>query len=368
MKVAFVITRSDVIGGASAHVRDLADAMARRGHAPCVLLGGAGEVTAQFDALGVPYRSLAHLKHPLSPAHDLRATHELMRHLEALSPDLVAVHSSKAGVIGRLAAQRLGLPVTYTAHGWSVLVGHGLRARAYRRIERWMAPRCARIITVSEADRRYALREGIGSAGQVVVVHNGVPDVGATGRADPGREPPRIVSVARLEEPKDHATVLRALAGVTDQPWDLDLVGSGPLEASLRGLADELAIAGRVHFLGSRRDVPERLAGAQIFVLASSVEGFPLSILEAMRAGLPVVASDVGGIREAVEDGATGALIAGGDVPAMRRALGALLADPARRRSWGAGGRRRYEQGFTFDHMYARTMGVFEAVLGERRG
>src|ERR1035441_5888237 len=109
--------------------------------------------------------------------------------------------------------------------------------------------------------------------------------------------------------PKDHRTLLAALAALRAQPWELDLVGAGPLEMEMRDLASELGLGGRVRFLGYVADPAPVLAGAQLFVLSSRSEAFPRSVLEALRAGLPVVASAVGGIGEAVTDGVNGLLV-----------------------------------------------------------
>ena len=129
--------------------------------------------------------------------------------------------------------------------------------------------------------------------------------------------------VARFSAQKDHTTLLRALAGLQDQPWELDLVGEGPRVAETESLAASLGIRERVHFLGQHMDVDQILARAQVGLLVTNWEGFPLSILEAMRAGLPVVASAVGGVGESVRDQETGIPRAG------RRGGTAPRADPA---------------------------------------
>jgi glycosyltransferase involved in cell wall biosynthesis len=113
-------------------------------------------------------------------------------------------------------------------------------------------------------------------------------------------------------------------------------------------------------------DVDQLLAGAQVSVLATNWEGFPLSILEAMRAGLPVVATSVAGIGEAVSDGKTGYLVPRGDVELLRDRVERLLTDPLLRLRLGRGGRSRYERHFTLDHFVARTLAVYQDVLSER--
>jgi glycosyltransferase involved in cell wall biosynthesis len=239
-----------------------------------------------------------------------------------------------------------------------------MRAAVYRWIERVTGPFAADMtITVSEYDRQLALKAGILSQDKMVTVHNGMPDVPPSLRARPDGAPVRLVMVARFGPQKDHPTLLRALADLRDVPWDLDLIGEGPLMAQTRDLAASLGIAERVRFLGQRMDVDRLLAAAHISVLATNWEGFPLSILEAMRAGLPMVASDVGGVSESVRDGATGYLVPPGHVGALRDRLRSLLTDSGLRARMGAAGREVYEREFTLDRSVSRTLEVYRKVL-----
>jgi glycosyltransferase involved in cell wall biosynthesis len=198
-----------------------------------------------------------------------------------------------------------------------------------------------------------------------VVIHNGMPDVPTHLRANPGMgDEVRAVMVARFAPPKDHATLLRAMPGLPD--LRLDLVGDGPDLDAARRLAAELGINDRVRFLRARADVAEILAASHLFVLSSHSEGFPLSTLEAMRAGLPVVVTDAGGAPEAVVPGETGFVVACNNVDEMRGALARLAADAALRARFGASGRRRYKERFAFDRMYERTLATYEEVLAAR--
>jgi glycosyltransferase involved in cell wall biosynthesis len=191
-----------------------------------------------------------------------------------------------------------------------------------------------------------------------------MPDVPPRLRADPGRTPARLIMVARFGAQKDHATLLHALAGLQTHDWELDLIGDGPLVSQMESLSASLGLARRVHFLGQRTDVSQILAQAQISLLVSNWEGFPLSILEAMRAGVPVVASSVGGIGESVRDGETGYLVPRGDVGVLRDRIGRLLTTPALRVRLGSSGRTRYEQHFTLDRSVAKTLAVYRSVVG----
>jgi glycosyltransferase involved in cell wall biosynthesis len=367
LRIAYVVTRAEPIGGVQIHVRDLAVSLRARGHSPTILTGGAGPFVDVLRDTGIPVVSLPHLTVPIHPLRDLRALREIHAALKDLGPDLIALHSSKAGILGRIAARSLGIPALLTAHGWNFTPGiSAIPAALFRRIEQWAGPLASRIITVSEFDRRLALEAGLAAADRVVTVYNGIPDIPPHLKAEPDRCPVRLVMVARFEPQKDHSTLLRALAGLQNHPWELDLIGDGPLMNQMKSLAASLGLHLRVRFLGQRMDVDRLLANAQVSLLVTNWEGFPLSILEAMRAGLPVVATSVAGIAEAVSDGETGYLVPRGDVELLRERVGRLLMEPGLRLRMGHGGRARYEQHFTLDQFAARTLEVYQNVLSER--
>ena len=364
MRIVYIITKASPIGGAQIHVRDLAAAVAAQGHSPTVITSGSGTFIDDLRQLEIPVLVLRHLTTPIRPLSDLRALGEVRSALATLNPDLIAAHSSKAGILARLAARSLRVPVVFTVHGWAFTPGvPPLQAALYRQVERLVGPLASRIITVSEYDRRLGLAARVAPEDRLVTVHNGMPDVPPELRADPARSPARLVMVARYGAQKDHPTLLRALADLRQHPWELDLIGDGPSMGQTEALATELGLAGRVRFLGQRSDVDRILAAAQVSLLITNWEGFPLSILEAMRAGLPVVASSVGGVPESVRDGESGYLIPRADVPHLRDRIERLLTDPALRARLGAAGRARFVRDFTLSASVARTLGVYRAAL-----
>lgn len=362
--VCQVITRLDDLGGAQMHVLHLAWALVERGWRVTVVGGRPGAFADLLDRRGIPWVSVPSLVQPISPWRDARAEAELSRLFQTLKPDLVAAHSSKAGILARLAARRLGIPVVFTAHGWAFQpeappVRRGVALAAERVAGRW----ADRIICVSEHDRRLALAARVAPPERIVTVRNGIPDDPA--RAEPGR-PGRVsaVMVARFAPPKDHTTLLAAVSRIED--LDMVLVGDGPQRAAVEREVAQRGLTGRVQVLGSLPDVAPVLAQAHVFVLCSRWEGLPLTILEAMRAGLPVVASDVGGIREAVVEGQTGFLVPTGNVEALERRLRTLVANPELRQKLGTAGRRRYEEAFRLERMVAETLAVYRGVLKRR--
>jgi glycosyltransferase involved in cell wall biosynthesis len=357
VRIAYVITRADAVGGASIHVRDMARGVIARGDEAAVFVGGSGPVTELLQAAGVPVRPLAYLRRAVHPWQDYVAYRELRGALREYAPDLVSAHTAKAGWLGRAAARALGLPAIYTPHGWSISDRISrVRGAVYTVAERVAAPWADAIVCVSQAERQLALEKRVGTPEQLRVIYNGVRDT--TLRAEPWKHPPRLISIARFEAPKDHAALLEALAELRNLPWELTLVGDGPLETATRRRADELGLTQRITFCGYLPDPAHELALAQMFVLSSRSEGFPRSVLEAMRAGLAVVACDVGGVREAVEDGVTGFL----GLHALRK----LILDPDARTVMGANGRAAYERRFRFELTLDRTYAVYRETLARR--
>lgn len=359
LRVLIVITRAEP-GGAQVHVVDLVRGL--RGHVEFhVAVGEDGFVGEELGLLGIPVHVVPELQRSISPFADLLGFRCIRKLITAVRPHLLHTHSAKAGVLGRLAGRAERVAAIHTAHAWPFSDGLPFRAKALAIpmeaiVGRWTR----RLIVVSEADREVGMRYHVARAPQVRIVHNGVCDDAARAKPDAGGAPV-VTMVARLAAPKDHHLLLRALAGV-DAPFRLRLVGDGPDRSLLEASARDLHLADRVDFVGVSRDVPNLLASSHVCALISRQEGFPLAILEAMRAGLPVVASNVGGIKEAVVHGTTGILVPRGDESELRVALGRLIGDPALRRALGDAGRRSYESHFTADHMLAGTLAVYREL------
>ncbi len=354
--VLLVITRGEP-GGAQVHVLELVTGLV--GNVAFEVVIGDDEFLAQeLRALGVPVHVLPELQRSISPATDLRALRTLIRIIRRVRPDLVHTHSTKAGVLGRLAAAAARVPSLHTAHAWSFSDGIPWSRKSFAiPTEALIGRITTRFIVVSEADREVAARFHVTRPAQVRVIHNGVRDVPQRAAPDaPGRVD--LTMVARMATPKDHALLLRALVGI-EGDFCLQFVGDGPDRAAIEALAGELGVAGRIAFLGKRLDVADVLAASHVGVLISKQEGFPLVVLEAMRAGLPVLASDVGGIREAVEDQHTGLLVARGDEAGLRRALRRLIQDPPLRRRLGDAGRSAFLARFTAAEMATQTAAVY---------
>jgi glycosyltransferase involved in cell wall biosynthesis len=358
-RVLYVVTRGDY-GGVQTHLVHLLERL--RGDIDMTLaVGGEGYLTARSRALGVRTIVLPELVRQISPLADSRALGKLIGLVRTLKPDVVHAHSSKAGVLGRLAAKLCGKAAVFTAHGWAFALGvPPLRRMAALSVERLAGRWADRIIAVSHANRQLAIERRVAGPEQCVVIHYGIPFMPCLSRKPASAV--RIIMVGRFAPQKDHAQLLRAVAGI-DASVRVMLVGDGPTRPAIEALARELGVADRVDFLGVRDDVPELLGAADIFVLATNWEGLPISIIEAMRAGLPIVASDVDGAREMVADGIAGFLVPWRDASALRSKLAVLAANPELRARIGSAARQRYEAEFTVDRMVERTRQVYDEVL-----
>ncbi len=363
-RIAFVISRADDIGGAQIHIRDLSTALRSQGVDAIVLGGRDGVLGDQLRERGVPFHPIRNLHRAVGPVKALRAVLEIRALLGEFRPDVVSTHSTLAGVVGRIAARSLGIPTLFTAHGWGFTAGRSRAQRAAFWAAEWaMAPLAARIITVCDSDLDAAVRTRLTAPARLVSIPNAMPETADSLRAVPGRTPPKIIMVARLSRQKDHGTLFHALGQLRDLEWTLELVGDGPLREEVEAAAQSAGIASRVDFAGFRPDVAERLADSQIFVLASNWEGFPRSILEAMRAGLPVIASDVGGVRESVLDGETGFVVPSGDAAALADRLRTMISDAELRTQMGEAGRALYQRRFALGRLIDETTAVYRAVM-----
>jgi glycosyltransferase involved in cell wall biosynthesis len=316
----------------------------------------------RLDELGVPHRSVR-CGLDASP----RLARDVIRAVRVEQPDLLHTHLVHGDVYGSIAGAVTRTPFVSTRHNDDrYLLG------PFRYVDRAFARNAKRIIAISDAVRVFLERAGHDPA-KLMTIHYGLDDLPiAASEPTPEQagippDAPLAVAVGRLIEQKDHPTLLRAFARVREsQPATrLAILGSGPLEAQTRALAEELGL-GKAVFLPGRTEIRDWLARADVFVHTSRWEGFGIVLLEAMLAGLPVVATSVSAVPEVVADGETGALVAAGDVEGVARELGALLADPDLARRLGEAGRARARSEFSVERMADQTILVYEDALTSR--
>jgi len=343
MRILLAVTVTEQ-GGAATHIADIVEGLAGR-YEFGLATGTRGYLADSLSRKGVPVYYLKHLVRQPSPIDDARAVLEMRRTITAFRPNLVHAHTFKAGLAARIAAGVERVPALYTPHGWPFADGAPLHWKLLGiPIERALARR-SHVICVCQHERELADRYRVLRAGDGHVILNGVTDSGLRARPAECAKVLRIVSVGRFARPKRQEDLLRAVSRMR-VPVELQLVGAGPRAGFMRELASTLGLSDRVRFLGSADNVAQILAGAHVFALASEWESFPLVVLEAMRAGLPVVASDVGGVKEAVVHGHSGFLVQRGDIGKMQEHLEQLALSPVLREELGLNARRIFEQRF----------------------
>jgi glycosyltransferase involved in cell wall biosynthesis len=360
-RVLIVITLAEV-GGAQSYVASLLPGL-RDEFDVVVAAHGEGPLREAAAAVGVRFVALRHVRRPLSLRDDARGLVELVRVIRRERPDVVHANSSKAGVLARLGAAACRVPVrVFTVHGWAFRAHDGPAALAYLWADRLLSPLTGMTICVADSDLDAGVRARTCRRSRATVIRNGVALDVPRCHAD-GGDPAWIVTVPRLRRPKDVMTLVRAVALLEPGTVRALVVGEGPQRAELAAEIRRLGVTRAVGLAGERDDVAGLLAQADLFVLPSRSEGLPVSVLEAMAAGVPVVASAVGGVPELVEDGATGLLVPPGDPRALAAAIAKLAGDPALRRRLGAAGRRRVEA--RFDAASCRTAHVelYRALL-----
>jgi glycosyltransferase involved in cell wall biosynthesis len=362
-RILYIVTRAER-GGAQAHVLQLLQASVTS-YETILATGESGFLTEAAQLLGVRVLSLKHLHAPLSPFEDMRALTELCRAMKEIQPDIVHAHSSKAGILGRLAARFQGIPCVFTAHGWAFTDGAPLLRKCVALLSEWVVGRFgAATIAVSEYDRALSQRYGLGAGNGVETIRNGICDDQLRAHPEQG-DPPVVTMVARFSAPKNHLALLRALSNVR-APYRLWLVGDGPLLGQAEQYAETLGVKNQATFYGDSERVSELLAKTHIFVLISRYEGLPISILEAMRAGLPIVATNVGGVPEAVREGWNGFLVDRDDEVALLDRLELLLQQPELRSLFGKNSRASFEKSFTNRTMISNTFAVYERMFARR--
>lgn len=352
------------MGGASVHLLDLAAGLQAKNYDVHILVGGVGVLQDRAKAVNLSISTIPSLVRQIQPIKDIKAYFELKRAVQAFKPDLVHLHSSKAGLLGRLVCKSLAVPCVFTAHGWAFTDGVSAKRQfIYKYLERLTATLARKIIAVSEYDRKLAIDSNVVADEQIITVHNGVPDkTEHFAKVTPDDSSiVRFIMVARFEAPKTQLRVLRAFAQLSTLPWQLEFVGDGPGLVAAKALSNELKIADKVIFSGACSDVPARLARSDVFILLSRWEGLPLTILEAMSFSLPIVASDVGGVKETIDN--TCGFLINNDDSALVNVLQHLVLSAEVRASMGRLARLRYEQHFTLPRMIEHTLAVYQQAL-----
>lgn len=341
MRILHVVESLD-IGGLEHVVLALSSAQRRRGHEVRILcLWRRGALAERAEAAGVPVECCDKRQ-----GIDTRALRTMRSALRAFRAEVLHTHNPMAHYYGVAASLGLGIrTVLNTRHG----MGSGDLTARRERLFLLALLATDHAVSVCDAARQRFVAHGVMPAAKAVVVRNGIdlvrfaPRSRESGRAlrySLGLAAEAVVfgTVGRLNEAKQQHRLLKALRSLADDGQNVALViaGDGELRAALEAETDRLGLRPQVRLLGARTDVPELLAGMNVFVLPSRTEGYSLALVEASAAALPIVATAVGGNAEIVQDGGTGLIVPPGDDAALVRAMAELARDPQRREQLGA--------------------------------
>jgi glycosyltransferase involved in cell wall biosynthesis len=384
-KVVHIITRLDR-GGSAQNTMLTVLGHDRTRFEPVVVTGEAGSWDAQggvaatndnlrrLEKESIRYHVLPSLVRPVSPGRDCMALWSLVRLLKSERPQIVHTHTSKAGVLGRLAAWIAGVPtIIHTPHG-HVFYGHfgQVRSRLFLYIERALARMTSRLIALTDAERQDHLVRLVGRRERFVVIPSGIDVDGFKNARRAGKVVPDwfgcppdsmiVGSVGWLTDIKGHRFLIDAVAQLKRE-WPrlhLVIVGSGDQRDDLLAQAERAGIGEALHLVGSREEVAACLAGFDCFALPSLNEGMGRSLIEAMAAGLPVIASHVGGIPSLIEDGVSGLLVPAGDSAALANALRRVLFNPQGAREMGAKAGSRIGEDYRITSMVRGIEALYE--------
>ena len=393
LRVMRIIARLN-IGGPARHVGLLSVGLRDRGYQTTVAYGEPDSTEGSLEEL-LPRDSGDHVKlaglgRRLNAFGDLRALVALIRLMFVVCPDVVHTHTAKAGVLGRLAGALYNLTrrrrhravIVHTFHG-NVLAGYFSAPinAAIRVVERALAGVTDAIIAIAPEQRHELVeRHHVARLAKVKVIRLGLDLTSLLGvdeltpnlRAELGVGQAAVIVgyVGRLVPVKNVDLLIRGFVRLCHSVPDSVLViaGDGPLRVALTELARDLGIAERVAFVGWRRDLDRLYRTMDLVALTSRNEGTPVALIEAMAAGRAVVATDVGGVADVVENGLTGLLVASNDVEAVAQALIRLARSRDERERLGAAGRRRVADRYTASRLIDEVDALYRTALDTKRG
>lgn len=357
-------------GGVAENVRRLALGLREHGWQPFVAGPKDSLIYEDLAAAGVPVARLPFQPGYDHPRSDLKTLRQLIMIMRREAFDVVHSHNAKAGVLARLAARSVPAPAIYSPHCFPFVAPYS-RPRLWTSttIEWFSGYVTDVLLCVAEEERQIALAYDIVPAESMRVVHNGCPPCEEGLELDAELERfragrPLAGTLCVLRDQKAVHVFIAAAPEILARCPDavLAVVGNGELESELKRQASELGLGERFGFFSFRQPSSRQLASLDTLVLSSSWEAFPISILEAMACGVPQVATDVGGTREALIDGETGLLCPPEDPGALADRVSRMLLDAKMRERMGRAAEERYEREFRVETMVAKTAALYEEV------
>jgi len=351
MKILYLITKSEA-GGAQTHVADLCAYFKTKGHDVRVMSNGEGWLKQECDRIGVAFVQNKYFSNKPCPRKLFRAIREIRRLAGEFKPDIIHCHSSSAGILGRLAIKGK-IRTIYTAHGWGFNIGIKPWVK-YSVL--WLEKFCAKYtdtyICVAEFVKKLGLKYRLAPENKFKVIYNGVENKLQVASSKLQDQKIKLIFLGRLAEPKMPELTIQAMADLPEnirKNLKFIIIGDGPKKLILEELSTKLKI--NVKFTGSlsREESLSYLKQSDIFVFVSAWEGFPYTILEALSCGLPIIASNVGGVGEAINSG--NGILVENEVGQIKEAILKLVSDRELRIKLGEQGRRDVITKFSLEKM-----------------
>ena len=373
-KIVYVITKSN-FGGAQRYVFELATSLPISDYEVTVAFGGSGVLKEKLESAGIRTITIRSLERDISILKELRSLREFWRLYQSERPDVVHLNSSKAGGSGALVARLCGIKnIIYTAHGWAFWEPRPLLWRILVWFASWAtAFLCHQIILVSHYEYRHTRMPFISK--KLRVIHTALPDIifkdrevsrghlFEEGTCKKHKGDIWLITNAELNRNKNLFTAIEAVIAynkTAEQKIFYSIMGSGELKNALQTYIKKHGGENYIEILGYVHNAREYLKAFDLFLLPSKKEGMPYAVLEAGAAGLPVIASRVGGIPEIIEHQKNGLLIDPNDTSTLVHALKQLVDDSDLRTRLGRALAEKVETHFSFEHMLSATRRVYE--------
>lgn len=351
-KILYFITTSEW-GGASRYVYNLCRFEKEKGNKVYLAVGSRGKLSDKVEELGIQVFIINSVKRNIDPINDLKSILRIRRLIKILKPDIIHLNSSKAGVIGRVACQGIRnrkTKVVYTVHGWAFTDGvpSRLKKSLFNYIEKKVSSFTDLFICVSNYDKFIGKRNRVLTPeNNAVVIHNGAVAPQITAINYSSHFPISLVMIARFSKQKDQESLIRAVSTLPRDSYHLTFVGAGETLEHNKEIVSKLQLDMNIEFVGFKENVDKFLINNDVFILSTHYEGLPISIIEALSYGLPVIASNVGGNDELVENNVNGYLV--NSIYEMNLAIRKLINNPSEVKRLGLNSQKKYMSEFTLN-------------------
>lgn len=368
MKIMYCITSSSW-GGAQLHVLELCEDQIKRGNDVIFVVGNKGPLFEKVRKIRrVKAIIMPSLLRQVSPKNDIKTIFKLRSLVKVEHPDIIHLHSSKAGVLGRLACVGLHhrTKVVFTVHGWAFTDGvpHNKQV-IYRFIEKVVNNLADLFICVSQYDQNIGKRDKVlNRSTKSVVIYNGSKQPINSLVNHSVHKPLRLVMIARFSPQKNQKLLIQALSKIDPRSYQLTFVGDGETINDCKQLVDKLSLKTSIHFIGFRDNIIPYLVHNDVYILTTNYEGLPISIIEAMSYGLPVIASDVGGNDEMVLNKRDGYLIH--NIDELIIALKRLIDNPELVTEMGKKAYKVYKRNFILENNINKVNDEYQKLLAKK--